>query len=118
MQFVNFLSYRAEAQYPAGMSLAAAGLCGVEAYGRYGVMALEHVVRRGGMLTLYNDVLQTLIGQMGPWDQVVVIQYPDTDAFVKMMRDPDYQAGAGAPRRRPGRDGHPGLPSAALTLRR
>ena len=35
---------------------------------------------------------QTLIGQMRPWDQILVIEFPDTDAFVKMIRDPDYQA--------------------------
>lgn len=49
--------------------------------------------RRGGELTLYNDVHQVLIGQTGRWDQVAVMQYPDTAAFVDMIRDPDYQAG-------------------------
>ena len=48
--------------------------------------------RRGGLLTLYNDVLQVLIGETRPWDQIAVMQYPDTNAFVDMIRDPDYQA--------------------------
>jgi uncharacterized protein (DUF1330 family) len=93
LQFVNLLSYYPEARYPEGHALAGAGLTGAEAYGRYGVVALEHVVRRGGVLTLYNDVLQVLIGQAGPWDQIAVMQYPGTDAFIDMIRDPDYQAG-------------------------
>ncbi len=93
LQFVNLLAYRPEAQYPEGHELAHAGLSGAEAYGRYGAVALEHVVRRGGMLTLYNDVLQVLIGPPAPWDQIAVMQYPDTDAFVDMIRDPDYQTG-------------------------
>jgi uncharacterized protein (DUF1330 family) len=93
LQFVNLLSYRSEAQYPEGHELARAGLSGAEAYGRYGAVALDHVVRRGGALTLYNDVLQVLIGQAGPWDQIAVMQYPGTDAFIDMIRDPEYQAG-------------------------
>jgi uncharacterized protein (DUF1330 family) len=93
LHFVNLLAYRDEAAYPEGHELAGAGLSGAEAYGRYGAVALDHVVRRGGLLTLYNDVLQTLIGRSGPWDQVAVMQYPDTDAFIDMIRDPAYQAG-------------------------
>lgn len=92
LQFVNLLSYYAEARYPAGHQLAGAGGTGAEAYGRYGAVALDHVVRRGGTLILYNGVLQTLIGQAGPWDQIAIMQYPDVDAFVDMIRDPGYQA--------------------------
>lgn len=93
LHFVNLLSYRAEAQYPDGHELAGAGLSGAEAYGRYGAIALDHVTRRGGILTLYNDVLLVLIGKSGPWDQIAVMQYPDTNAFIDMIRDPGYQAG-------------------------
>ena len=92
-QFVNLLSYRAHAAYPEGHALASAGLSGAEAYGRYAAVALDQVVRRGGVLTLYNDVLQVLIGETGPWDQIAIMQYPGIDAFVDMIRDPDYQVG-------------------------
>jgi uncharacterized protein (DUF1330 family) len=93
LQFVNLLSYRPRAEYPEGHELTGSGLSGAEAYGRYGAVALDHVVRRGGTLTLYNDVLQVLIGQTGPWDQIAVMQYPEIDTFVDMIRDPDYQTG-------------------------
>ena len=93
LQFVNLLSYHSDARYPEGHELASAGLSGAEAYGRYGAVALDHVVRRGGTLVLYNDVLQVLIGQTAPWDQIAIMQYPGIDAFVDMIRDPDYQAG-------------------------
>jgi uncharacterized protein (DUF1330 family) len=93
LQFVNLLSYHSDARYPEGHDLAGAGLSGADAYGRYGAVALDHVVRRGGTLILYNDVLQVLIGQTGPWDQIAIMQYPGIDAFVDMIRDPDYQAG-------------------------
>jgi uncharacterized protein (DUF1330 family) len=38
-------------------------------------------------------VLQVLIGQAGPWDQIAIMQYPEIDAFVDMIRDPGYQEG-------------------------
>lgn len=93
LQFVNLLAYRDEAAYPDGHELATAGLSGAAAYGRYGVIALDHVTRRGGILTFYNDVLQVLIGPAAPWDQIAVMQYPSVEAFVDMIRDPGYQAG-------------------------
>jgi uncharacterized protein (DUF1330 family) len=93
LQFVNLLSYHSDARYPEGHELARAGLSGAEAYGRYGAVALDHVARRGGTLVLYNDVLQVLIGRTEPWDQIAVMQYPGVDAFVDMIRDPDYQTG-------------------------
>jgi uncharacterized protein (DUF1330 family) len=93
LQFVNLLSYYPQARYPEGHELTGAGLTGAQAYGRYGAVALDHVVRRGGTLTLYNDVLQVLIGQSGPWDQIAIMQYPEIDTFVDMIRDPGYQTG-------------------------
>ena len=92
LQFVNLLAFRERAIYPAGHELAGAELSGADAYGRYGVVALGQVGRRGGKLVLYNHVHQALIGQTRPWDQIVVIEFPGTDAFVDMIRDPDYQA--------------------------
>ncbi len=92
LQFVNFLAFREMAIYPAGHELRAAGLTGVQAYNRYGAIALELVERLGATLIVYNDVQQTLIGQMRPWDQMLVVEFPDTDAFVKLMRDADYKA--------------------------
>ena len=92
LQFVNLLAFREQAIYPAGHELAGAGLSGDEAYGRYGEAALEQVGRRGGRLILYNEVHQALIGHTRPWDQIVVIEFPRTGAFVDMIRDRDYQA--------------------------
>jgi uncharacterized protein (DUF1330 family) len=92
VQFVNLLAYRAQASYPVGHELAGAGLSGAEAYARYGAVALDHLVRRGGTLLLYNDILGLFVGRSEPWDQVVAVQYPGADAFVDMLRDPDYRA--------------------------
>jgi hypothetical protein len=90
LQFVNLLAYREFADYPAGHDLAATGLTGAEAYGLYGAVALDHVTRRGGRLTTYNDVEQVIIGPEGGWHQVATMQYADTEAFIDMLLDPDY----------------------------
>ena len=92
LQFVNLLAYHHQAVYPADHELAASGLSGADAYALYGLVALEHVTRRRGRLTLYNDVLHTLIGPDQSWDQVAVMEYPDTEAFLDMIVDPDYVA--------------------------
>jgi uncharacterized protein (DUF1330 family) len=92
LQFVNLLAYRERAAYPDGHELAEAALSGADAYARYGAVALEHVTRRGGRLTLYNDVHQILIGDSRPWDQVAIMEYANTDAFLDMVVDPDYLA--------------------------
>jgi len=92
LQFVNLLAFRDQAVYPEGHELAGAGLSGAEAYGRYGAVALGHVTRRGGTLTLFNEVRFVLVGRDVPWDQIAVMEYPSIDAFVDMIRDPDYQA--------------------------
>lgn len=93
LHFLNLLAYHETARYPHGHELAERNLSGAEAYGLYGQVALHHVGKRGGRLHLYNDVEQTVIGQGGSWDQVAIMQYPNTDAFVDMVRDPEYLAG-------------------------
>jgi uncharacterized protein (DUF1330 family) len=93
LQFVNLLAYHPEARYPTGHELAGTGSTGAEAYQRYGEVALTHVSQRGGRLTLYNDVEQVIIGTTGPgWDQVAIMEYPHTDAFLDMIVDPEYTA--------------------------
>lgn len=94
LQFVNLLAYHDVAQYPAGHELAGRGSSGADAYARYGMIALDHVTRRGGRLVLYNDVEQVIIGRADEqWDQVAIMEYPDTDAFLDMITDPEYASG-------------------------
>jgi uncharacterized protein (DUF1330 family) len=91
LHFLNLLSYHDAARYPQDHESAGAGLTGQQAYERYGMVALDHATRRGGQLTMYNDVCQVVIGVEEGWDQVAVMAYPDTEAFLDMVRDPDYQ---------------------------
>ena len=115
MQFVNLLSYRAR-RLPGG---ACAGV------GRpqrcRGIRPLRGGGAGPGRAARWrphalNNVLVGLIGgrTKAPWDQIAIMEYPGVDAFVDMIRDPDYQRWPGPPRRRPGPDGDPRLPSPAL----
>jgi uncharacterized protein (DUF1330 family) len=92
LQFVNLLAYHASARYPAAHALAGRGGSGAEAYARYGAVALRHVTQRGGRLALMNAVEQAIIGPEDGWHQVAIMQYPSSEAFVDMLRDPDYVA--------------------------
>jgi uncharacterized protein (DUF1330 family) len=93
LQFLNLLAYHEVARYPLGHELAGKGLSGADAYGLYGVVALDHVTRRGGRLALYNDVEQVVIGDGAAWDQAAIMEYTSTDAFIAMICDSEYQAG-------------------------
>lgn len=93
LQFVNLLAYHDVARYPADHPLAAVGSTGAVAYARYGEVAVRHVTARGGSLVLFNHVVGQVIGAPARWDQIAVMQYPHVDAFIDMVRDPDYRAG-------------------------
>jgi uncharacterized protein (DUF1330 family) len=93
LQFVNLLAYHAVARYPDDHELAGASVSGADAYNTYGMIALAHVTQRGGRLVLYNDVEQVVIGEDDRWDQVAIMEYPHTDAFLDMIVDPEYQSG-------------------------
>lgn len=92
LHFLNLLSFREEAAYPAAHELAGAGLTGEEAYHRYGLVALGQVILREGRLVTFSSVEATLIGADEGWDQVVIMEYPDTRAFLDMLAAPDYVA--------------------------
>ena len=104
LQFLNLLAYHETARYPAdytsgppsgplsGQALAERPSTGAAAYARYGAVAVRHVTARGGRLVLLNPVALQLIGDADPWDQIAIMQYPDVEAFVDMVRDPDYRA--------------------------
>lgn len=92
LQFLNLLAYHDVARYPADHPLAATGSTGAAAYARYGEVAVRHVTARGGTLVLFNHVVAQVIGAPVVWHQIAIMQYPHVDAFIDMVRDPDYRA--------------------------
>lgn len=92
LHFLNLLAYHRHARYPDGHAMAASDLTGADAYALYGAVAMKHVTQRGGRLVAWNDVEQSLIGDAAEWHQIAIIEYPDTEAFIDMVRDRDYAA--------------------------
>jgi uncharacterized protein (DUF1330 family) len=92
LQFLNLLGFYDTARYPNGHEMAQQGHSGAAAYKLYGAVAFRHVIELGGQVTFFNEVEQALIGPDDDWDQIAIIQYPNTEAFIDMIRDPDYQA--------------------------
>jgi uncharacterized protein (DUF1330 family) len=92
LQFLNLLAYHDLARYPTGHPLAGGGSTGSAAYGLYGAVAIRHVAARGGRFLLFNHVVAQVIGVPVAWHQIALMQYPSVDAFLDMVRDPDYRA--------------------------
>jgi uncharacterized protein (DUF1330 family) len=95
VQMVNLLKFRTTAAYPDEYGGNESADCtGEEAYQRYGVVAMEHVAKRGGHLVLLSTVDAAVLGAVDhdDWDQVAIVEYPDVAAFLDMGSDPDYLA--------------------------
>jgi uncharacterized protein (DUF1330 family) len=67
---------------------------GRESYQRYAEALGQSVNARYGLSVEYlGDGGRALVAEDGQaWDMVVLVRYPDRQAFAAMIRDPDYQA--------------------------
>lgn len=92
LQFLNLLAYRDVARYPVEHALAESGSAGSVAYALYGAVAVRHVMARGGRFVLFNQIVAQVIGTPVVWHQIALMQYPSVDAFLDMVRDPDYRS--------------------------
>jgi uncharacterized protein (DUF1330 family) len=94
---LNLLRFRDEADYSDNPALApTAPLSGEEAYGVYMGLTLPLLNDVGGTTLLTGTGGPLLIGPADAcWDRVLVIQYPDLGAFIRMIQSPEYRAIAG-----------------------
>jgi uncharacterized protein (DUF1330 family) len=94
MVMVNLLKYRAKAAYADGHKEAAEGLSGRAAYQRYGMVAMQHVMKRGGSVVWGGPQKFVMVGEEAgnDWDDIVCVRYPSREAFLAMTQDPDYLA--------------------------
>ena len=94
MVMVNLLKYRDKAAYDSNRAEAKENLSGRDAYQRYGMVALQHVMKRGGKIVWGGRQNFVMIGELedNDWDEVVCVQYPSRDAFLDMTQDADYLA--------------------------
>jgi uncharacterized protein (DUF1330 family) len=90
---INLLRYREQAAYPEGFD--AEPCSGLEAYGRYGNVAMQTIASVGGRIVWAGVPLSTVIGpEAERWDAAVLVEYPSRDAFLEMLAQPKYQAAA------------------------
>jgi uncharacterized protein (DUF1330 family) len=92
IEMLNLIRYRALADYPADMAEAAQRLTGAQAYKLYGDLT-EPCFRKVGGSVIWSATPQVML--TGPsdehWDTAFVAHYPTAQAFLDMLRDPDYQ---------------------------
>jgi uncharacterized protein (DUF1330 family) len=90
---INLLRFRDQAAYPEDHPDAGAGRTGAEAYGAYGRAAAGPFARAGGQQVWLGVPELTVIGPAEErWDLAFIAAYPTGQAFVDMLRDPEYRA--------------------------
>jgi hypothetical protein len=92
---INFLSYRAQAEYSDGRPTT---LTGVKAYLRYGMRAIAAVRALGGRILLGGHAGAPLTDEVtsavaGDWDDIVIVRYPTPRTILKLDRIPWYPGG-------------------------
>ena len=87
IHMLNLVKFRAKAAYPDGREAT-----GAEAYREYGRLSGPVFARLGGRIVWRGTFEFMLIGPSDErWDACFVAEYPNKDAFVAMVRDPDYR---------------------------
>ncbi|NOT41368.1 MAG: DUF1330 domain-containing protein [Alphaproteobacteria bacterium] len=84
---VNLLKFKDKAAYKDGRADDASGR---EAYDRYGAEMLPFVKAHGGRVIFVGPVKSLVIGNVEEmWDAVALVEYPSSEAFVKIAMSPD-----------------------------
>jgi uncharacterized protein (DUF1330 family) len=84
---VNLLKFKDRAIYKDGRADDASGR---EAYDRYGKEMIKFVTAHGGRLLFMGPVKSLVIGNVEEvWDAVALVEYPSSEAFVKIAMSPD-----------------------------
>ncbi|MEX0343692.1 MAG: DUF1330 domain-containing protein [Rhizobiaceae bacterium] len=87
IHMLNLVRFRAKADYPDGREAT-----GAEAYAAYGRESGPIFRRLGGRIVWSGDFRFMLTGpEDEAWDACFIAEYPDANAFVSMVKDPDYQ---------------------------
>lgn len=88
IHMINLVRLHTHAQYPDGREAS-----GAEAYAAYGQGAAPVLQRVGGHIVWRGKQEFMLIGPSDEaWDICFIAAYPSIDAFVTMIKDPEYRA--------------------------
>jgi uncharacterized protein (DUF1330 family) len=92
IQMLNLVKLKPRAEYPADHPDHGRELTGLDAYRAYG-RTTAHIFARVGGKQVWVGKPQVMV--TGPaaeaWDIAFIAEYPTSDAFIAMVRDPEYR---------------------------
>ena len=92
IQMLNLIRLKPKAEYPADHPDHGKGLTGLDAYRAYG-RTTAHIFARVGGRQVWAGRPQVMVTGPGSeaWDIAFIAEYPGADAFIAMVRDPEYR---------------------------
>ncbi|MFI4966635.1 MAG: DUF1330 domain-containing protein [Caulobacterales bacterium] len=92
IQMLNLVRLKAKAEYPQGHPDHGKALTGLDAYRAYG-RTTAHIFKRVGGRQIWVGKPQVMVTgpQSEAWDLAFIAEYPTSDAFIEMVRDPQYR---------------------------
>ena len=92
IHMLNLVRLRDRADYPEGHEDHGRNLSGLDAYRAYGRTTAHILARVGGRQVWSGRPEVTVTGpQSEAWDLAFIAEYPSTQAFIDMVRDPEYR---------------------------
>ena len=93
IQMLNLIRLRAKAEYPPGHTDHGKDISGADAYRAYGRTIGPHFAKLQAR-QVWAGKPQVMVTGPGSeaWDLAFIAEYPSTQAFIDMVRDPDYRA--------------------------
>ena len=92
IQMLNLIRLKPEADYPEGHPDRGKDLTGLDAYRTYG-RTTAHIFKRVGGRQVWVGKPQVMVTgpQSEAWDLAFIAEYPNSEAFFAMVRDPEYR---------------------------
>ncbi|HEY0437702.1 MAG TPA: DUF1330 domain-containing protein [Phenylobacterium sp.] len=93
IHMLNLIRLRERAAYPEGHPDYGKAISGAEAYREYGRTIAPHLARLASR-QVWAGKPQVMVTGPGSeaWDLAFIVEYPSSQAFIDMVRDPDYRA--------------------------
>jgi uncharacterized protein (DUF1330 family) len=92
IQMLNLVQLKPQAEYPKGHPDHGKALTGLDAYRAYG-RTTAHIFARVGGRQVWAGKPQVMVTGPGSeaWDLAFIAEYPTSEAFIAMVRDPEYR---------------------------
>ena len=92
IQMLNLVRLKPKAEYPVGHLDHGKDLSGRDAYRAYG-RTTAHIFQRVGGRQVWAGKPQIMVTGPGSeaWDIAFIAEYPTSDAFIAMVRNPEYR---------------------------